>query len=62
MIKVKCIRNTAFPDVTNNSSGLLIFSKDEALHVVDLDSFGYYTVKQSIIQHHSQSYYEFKPL
>ena len=34
--KVKCIRNTAFPDVTNNSSEPLIFSKEEALGVVDL--------------------------
>ena len=52
IIKVKFVRNTEFLDITNNSSGLLIFSEDEALGVVDQRSVGYYKVKQSIIQPH----------
>ena len=61
-IKVKFIRNTGFHDVTNNSSETLIFSKDEAIGVLDLRSIGYHKVKQSTIQHHLQHYYEFKSL
>ena len=52
---------TGFLDVTNNSSEQLIFSKDEALAVVDLRSIGYYKVKQSTIQHHVDHFYAFKP-
>ena len=58
-IKVKFIRNLGFLDVTNNSSALLIFTKDETLGILDLRSIGYYKVKQSIIQHHSKPYYKF---
>ena len=61
-IKVKFIRNTEFPDITNNSSEPLIFSNDEALAMVDLRSIGYYKLKQSIICSHFKNYYEFKPL
>ena len=61
-IKVKFIGNTGYLDLTNNSSGTLIFIKDEALGVVDLRSLDYYEVKQSTIQHHLKHYYEFKPL
>ena len=48
-IKLKFVRNTGFLNVTNNSSEPLIFSKDEALGVVDLRSIGYYKVKQSTL-------------
>ena len=37
-IKLKFIRNTGYLDVSNNSLEKLIFSKDEALGVVDLIS------------------------
>ena len=57
-VKVKYIRNMGYLDVTNKSSETLVFSKDEALGVVNLKSIGYYYVKQSTIQH----YYELKPL
>ena len=34
----KVFQNTGFLDVTNNSSGRLILSKDEAVGIVDLRS------------------------
>ena len=50
---IKLTRNTEFLDMTNNSSEPNIFSKDEAIGVVDLRSIGYQKVKPN---------YEFKPL
>ena len=58
---MKFVRNTRSHDVTDNSSEPIIFSKNEALGVVDLRSIGDYKVMQSIIQHHLKPYYEFKP-
>ena len=46
------IRNIGFLDVTNNSSQSLIFSKDEALGIIDLRSTGYYKAEQSIKWYH----------
>ena len=57
-IKMKFVKNTAFLDVTTNSSKPLIFSEDEALGIVDLRCIGYYKVNQSIIQL-NLNYYEF---
>ena len=37
-IKLKCIMNSQFLDATNNSTELVIFSKDNALGVVVLRS------------------------
>ena len=55
-IKVKCIRKSGFLDLTNNSSEILIFSKDEVLGTVGLKSIGYYKVQESTIQHNLQYY------
>ena len=60
-IKVKFVRNTEFLNVTNNSSELLIFNKDELIGIVDLRSIGYYGIKQSTVQHNLQHYCDFKP-
>ena len=59
-VKVKFIRNTEFLDVTNSSSETPIFSKDEALGIVDIRSVRYYKVKQNIMQHHLKPYYKLR--
>ena len=62
MIKVKFIRNDRFLGAANNSSEPLIFTKHEALGIVDLRFIGYYNMKQCIKQYHLKPYYKFKPL
>ena len=62
MIESKLTRNVGFLDITNNSLELHIFSKNEALGIVDLRSNLYYTVKHNILQHYLKSYHEFRPL
>ena len=42
IIKVKCIMDFGFLDVTNNASETLIFSEDEAIGIVDILFIGYY--------------------
>ena len=61
-IKVKIIKNVGFLDVTNNSLEQLILNRNESFGVLDLRSIRYYKVKQSNIQHHLESHYEFRPL
>ena len=50
------VRHFQFVDVTNNLSEQLIFSKDEALGILDLISICYYKVKQSIMWHPLKTY------
>ena len=48
MIKMKCVSNTGFLHITNNSSELNILNTDEVLGIVDLRSIGNYKVEQSL--------------
>ena len=48
--------------MTNNSSDQLIFNQNESLSVLNLRSIGYYKLMKTNIQHHLESYYEFRLL
>ena len=61
VLKVKFVRNIAMLDMVNNSSSeTLIFNPREALGILDLQSLGYYKIKQGVMQQKLSKYYEFK--
>ena len=60
LLKLKFIRNKAMLDTTNNTRETLIFDKKTMIGILDLRSFGYYKIKQGVLQQNLNKYYHFK--
>ena len=60
MLKLKFIRNKAMLDITNNTRETIIFDKEMSIGILYLRSFGYYKIKQGVLQQNLDKYYQFK--
>ena len=60
MLKLKFTQNSATLDVTNSSLDTVIFDPKEMIGILDLRCFGYYKIKQSILQQNLSKYYRFE--
>ena len=60
MLKLKFIRNKATLDITNNTRETVIFDKKTSIGILDLRSFGYYKIKQGVLQQNLNKYYHLK--
>ena len=60
LLKLKFMHNAAMLDIVNNGPDTIIFKAEEMLGIVDLRSFGYYKIKQGILQQILSKYYKFK--
>ena len=54
--------NLATQDVTNIFLETVIFNPKEMLGILDLQSIGYYKIKQGILQHNLSKYHRFESL
>ena len=50
LLKLKFVRNCASQDVTNNTQETVIFEPKQMLGILDLKSWGYYKIKQGVLQ------------
>ena len=62
MLKLKFIRNKAKLDITNNTRETVIFDKETSIGILDLRSLGYYKIKQGVLQHNLNKYYQFEEI
>ena len=60
MLKLKFIRNKAMLDITNNTRETVILDKKTTIGILDLRSFGYYKIKQGVLQQNLNKYYKFE--
>ena len=60
LLKLKFMHNAATLDIANNGPDTIIFKPDEMLGILDLRSFGYYKIKQGILQQNLSKYYKFE--
>ena len=59
MLKLIFIQNKATLDITNNTREILIFDRKTMIGKLDLRSFGYYKIKQGVLQQNLNKYYLF---
>ena len=60
MLKLKFIQNKAMLVITNNMRETLIFDRKTTIAISDLRSFGYYKIKQGVLQQNLNKYYHFE--
>ena len=60
MLKLKFIRKKATLNITNNTSGTVLFDPREMIGILDLRSLGYYKIKQGVLQQNLSKYYHFE--
>ena len=60
MLKFKFIRNRVTLNLTNNTQETVTFDPKEMIGVLDLRSFGYYKIKQGVLQQNLNKHYHFK--
>ena len=60
MIKLKFIRNKAVLKITNNTHETVTFGQTEMIGFVDLRSFGFYKIKQEVLQEHLSKHFHFE--
>ena len=60
MLKLKFIRNRVTLNVTNNTQETVKFDQKEMIGVLDLRSFGYYKIRQGVLQQNLSKYYNFE--
>ena len=60
VLKLKCIRNQASLDITNNTQETVIFDPKEMLGILDLRSIGYYKIRQGVLQQNLSKCYHFE--
>ena len=60
VLKLKCIRNCASLDVTNNTQETVIINSNQMLGILDLRSLGYYKIKQVVLQQNLSKCYHFE--
>ena len=59
-MKLKFIRNRAMFKVTNSTHETVTFDPKEMLGIVNLRSFGYYKIKQGVLQQNLSCMYHFE--
>ena len=60
LIKLKFMCNKAVLDIKNAGKDTMILNPKEMIGVVDIKSFGYYKIKQGILQQNLSRYYRFE--
>ena len=60
MLKLKFIHNKAMLDIMNNTREILIFDRKTMIGILDLRSWGYYKIKQGVLQQNLNKYYHFE--
>ena len=60
LIKLKFTCNKAVLDIVNKGKDTMIFRPEEMIGIIDLRSFGYYKIKQGILQQNLSRYYRFE--
>ena len=60
LIKLKFICNKAVLDIKNAGKDTMILRPEEMIGIVDIRSFGYYKIKQGILQQNLSRYYRFE--
>ena len=60
MIKLKFIRNRAVLKIKNNTHETVTYGKTNMMGIVDLRSFGFYKIKQEVLQEHLSRHYHFE--
>ena len=60
LMKLKFTHNVTVLDIVNNGTETLIVRPEEMLGIVDLRSFGYYKIKQGMLQQNLNKYYRFE--
>ena len=60
MIKLKCIRNKATLKITNNTDKTGTFDRSKMIGILDLQSLGYYKIKQDMLQQNLGKHYHFE--
>ena len=60
LLKLKFMCNAAMLDIANNGPDTILFKPEEMSGILDLISFGYYKIKQGILQQNSSKYYKFE--
>ena len=57
LVKLKFTCNKAVLDIVNSGKDTMILKPKEMIGVIDLRSFGYYNIKQGILQQNLNRYY-----
>ena len=60
LIKSKFTHNAAILDIVNNGTETVIFKPEDMIWIIDLQSLGYYEIKQGILQQNLSKYYKSK--
>ena len=60
LIKLKFTHNKAVLDIKNAGKDAMILRPKEMIGIVDIRSFGYYKIKQGILQQNLSRYYRFE--
>ena len=60
LLKLKFIFNAATLGIANNGLDTIICKPEDMLRILDLQSLGYYKIKQGILQQNLSKYYKFK--
>ena len=60
LLKLKFMCNAAMLDIVSNGPDTIIFKPEEMLGILDLRSWGYYKIKQGILQQNLSKYYKFE--
>ena len=60
LIKLKFTCNKAVLDMKNAGKDTMILKPEEMIGIVDIRSFGYYKIKQGILQQNLSRYYRFE--
>ena len=59
-MKIKFIRNRAMFKVTNSTQEIVMFNPKEMLGISDVRSWGYYKIKQGVLQQNLSCRYHFE--
>ena len=60
LIKLKLTCNKAILDIRNAGKDTMILNPKEMIGIVDIQSLGYYQIKQGILQQNLSKYYKFE--
>ena len=60
MLKLKFIQNKVMLDITNNMREILIFDRKTTIGILDLRFWGYFKIKQGVLQQNLNKYYHFE--
>ena len=60
VIKLKFTHNKAMLDILNKGKDTMILRPEEMIGIIDLQSLGYYKLKQGVLQQNLSRYYSLK--